>query len=150
MDTPALSNSVCYLYNSGYFSLAFSGSEVPTTTTTTSTTSTTTTAPTTTTTTTTTTTSTTTTTTTAAGVDQLRAQLTASLTAYNSATINDWVKTMFRLVLTRRHYFFFSLGFFTAIFLPVFLASALAIAIPLAVYANSFFPTFGIILHPCL
>lgn len=49
------------LYNSGYFSLAFSSSEVPTTTTTTSTTSTTTTAPTTTTTTTTSTTSTTTT-----------------------------------------------------------------------------------------
>ena len=90
-------------YNSGYFSLVLSGSEVPTTTTTTSTTTTTTTAPTTTTstttttttaptTTTTTTTSTTTTTTTAAGVDQLRAQLTASLTAYNSATVNDWVK----------------------------------------------------------
>ena len=80
-------------YNNGYFSLAFSGSEVPTTTTTTtSTTTTTTTVPTTTTTTTTTTTSTTTTTTTAAGVDQLKAQLTASLTAYNSAATNDWVK----------------------------------------------------------
>jgi hypothetical protein len=97
------------LYNSGYFSLELSGSEVPTTTTTTTSTTTTTTtpptttttstttttttaAPTTTTTTTTTTTSTTTTTTTSAGTDQLRAQLTASLSAYDAASVNNWVK----------------------------------------------------------
>lgn len=72
--------------NGGGFSIFISGSE-NTTTTTSTTTSTTTVAPTTTT-----TTSTTTTTTTAAGADQLRAQLTASLAAYDAAPVNNWVK----------------------------------------------------------
>jgi len=73
--------------NGGGFSIFISGSE-NTTTTTSTTTSTTTVAPTTTTT----TSTTTTTTTTAAGADQLRAQLTASLAAYDAAPVNNWVK----------------------------------------------------------
>ena len=42
--------------------------------------------------------------------------------------------------------YFFFLVFAFIIGLPVFLASFFAIAIPLGVYANSFFPTFGIYL----
>ena len=60
----------------------------------------------------------------------------------------------FWLLLLGSHYFFLPIFFMTIFFavfltaffigLPVFLASALAIAIPFAVYANSFIPTFGI------